>query len=145
MTKKDFETRVAAGEFLEHATVHGNHYGTLNESVLESIKAGTDVLLDIDVQGAAMIRTTTHETISNAIADVFLMPASMEELERRLRKRGTETQEQLQVRLGNAKAEMQARREYRYTIISGTPEEDFKNFRAIMQAERLYSRRLEME
>lgn len=138
----DFVQRVEKGDFLEHAEVHANRYGTLRETVLESLRNGTDVLLDIDVQGAEMIRATPHQEIRDAIADIFLMPASMEVLRNRLMKRGTETPEQLQIRLGKAEKEMEARPLYRYSLISGTPEEDFANFRAIMLAERQLSRRL---
>jgi guanylate kinase len=142
LQEEDFLRRVESGDFIEHATVHGNHYGTLRETVLDNLEHGIDVLLDVDIQGAAMIRATTHEKIRDAIADVFLMPGSMEELKRRLLKRGTETPEQLEIRLRNATVEMQSRREYRYTLISGLPEEDFENFRAIMLAERQVSKRL---
>jgi guanylate kinase len=142
LQEEDFLRRVESGDFIEHATVHGNHYGTLRETVLDNLEHGIDVLLDVDIQGAAMIRATMHEKIRDAIADVFLMPGSMEELKRRLLKRGTETPEQLEIRLRNATVEMQSRREYRYTLISGLPEEDFENFRAIMLAERQVSKRL---
>lgn len=142
LQKEDFEARVKKGDFLEHAAVHGNHYGTLRETVLESLDRGTDVLLDIDIQGAEMIRAATHEKIRAAIADVFLMPASMDVLRHRLLKRGTENPEQLAVRLRNAEIELRSRGKYRYNVISGTPEEDFENFRAIMLAERQLSRRL---
>ena len=141
----DFLRRVENGDFLEHATVHGNHYGTLRETVLDNLEHGIDVLLDVDIQGAAMIRATTHEKIRDAIADVFLMPGSMEELKRRLLKRGTETPEQLEIRLRNATVEMQSREAYRYTLISGLPQEDFENFRAIMLAERQASKRLTLD
>ena len=90
LQKEDFEKRVQKGDFLEHAAVFANNYGTLRETVLESLERGVDVLLDVDIQGAAMIRATSHEKIRNAIADVFLMPSSMDVLRQRLMKRGTE-------------------------------------------------------
>ncbi|HWB58988.1 MAG TPA: guanylate kinase [Chthoniobacteraceae bacterium] len=142
LQKEDFDRRVQNGDFLEHATVFNNSYGTLRETVLDSLDRGVDVLLDIDIQGAELVRATTHEKIRAAIADVFLMPASMDVLRQRLLKRGTENSEQLAVRLGKAETEMKARDKYRYNIISGTPEDDFQNFRAIMLAERQLSRRL---
>ena len=145
LQKEDFERRVQNGEFLEHAAVHENRYGTLRKTVLDSLEQGVDVLLDIDIQGAAMIRATPHEKIRAAIADVFLMPPSMEVLRHRLLKRGTEDPGQLAIRLGNAGTEMKSRGQYRYNIVSGTPEEDFENFRAIMLAERQLSRRLLVE
>ena len=142
LKEEDFLNRVKNGDFLEHAAVHGNHYGTLSETVLANLENGVDMLLDVDIQGAAMIRATKHEKIRDAIADVFLMPASMEVLRQRLLKRGTETPDQLELRLRNAAVEMKARGDYRYNVISGTPEADFENFRAIMLAERLLSRRV---
>jgi guanylate kinase len=138
----EFQARVAAGEFLEHAEVHGRHYGTLKQTVLEQLRNGIDVLVDIDTQGAANIRACDDPFIQAALADVFIMPPSLEELRRRLMKRGTETDEQIQTRLTNAAAEMERWREYRYTLISGSMEEDIEKFRAVMRAERYLSRRL---
>ena len=145
LTKADFEQRIAAGEFLEHALVHGNYYGTLQSTVLESLRCGTDVLLDIDVQGAATIRANEHPEIREALADVFLMPASLDVLRQRLAKRGTETPEQIALRLRNAEGEMRHWRSYRYTIVTGSIEDDRANFRAIMRAERMVSRRSLLE
>ena len=142
LSREDFEQKIAAGEFLEHAQVHGNYYGTLKSAVLDHLRAGTDVLIDIDVQGAAMIRATDHPEIREALADIFLMPASMEVLRSRLTKRGTETPEQVALRLHNAETEMRSWHSYQYAIITGTPDEDVANFRAIMQAERCRSSRL---
>ncbi len=138
----EFERRIAAGEFIEHAQVHGNFYGTLRQTILDSMNSGRDVLMDVDIQGAARIRANADEQMRAALADIFLMPPSMDELRRRLLKRATESAEQLDVRLRNAKSEMAEWRNYRYTMLSGTPMQDFENFRAIMQAERLRSSRL---
>ena len=144
LTHADFEQKIAAGEFLEHAQVHGNYYGTLKSIVIESLRAGADILIDIDVQGASMIRADEHPEIRDALVDVFLMPPSMEVLRKRLSGRGTETSEQMAVRLQNAGAEMRNWPLYRYTLISGLPEEDLAGFRAIMQAERSASKRLRL-
>ena len=140
----EFERRIAAGEFLEHAQVHGNFYGTLRQTILDSMNSGRDVLMDVDIQGAARIRANADEQMRAALVDIFLMPPSMDELRRRLLKRGTESPEQLDVRLRNAKTEMAEWRNYRYTMLSGTPMQDFENFRAIMQSERLRSSRMEL-
>ena len=138
----EFRARAAAGEFLEWADVHGNFYGTLRAPVNACLRGGTDVLVDIDVQGAATIRADPNPGIADALADVFVMPPSLGELRRRLLKRGTETEAQIERRLQNAVGEMERWREYRYVIISGTMEEDLQKFRAIMKAERYLSRRL---
>jgi guanylate kinase len=139
LSRTEFEKHLSAGDFLEHALVHGNYYGTLRSAVLEKLEAGTDVLLDIDVQGADRIRNE-QGPIQDALVDVFLMPESMETLRYRLLKRGTESAEQMTLRLKNAAAEMEAWPRYAYRIISGLPEDDATNFRAIMRAERLRSR-----
>jgi guanylate kinase len=142
LSREEFAERLAAGDFLEHAEVHGNFYGTLRENVERNLAEGVDVLIDIDTTGAEMIRRNPSETVRRAIADVFIMPPDFEELRRRLIKRGTETIEQIEVRLRNAAAEMELWRNYRYTLFSGSVEEDLQKFRAIMRAERYLSRRL---
>jgi len=145
LSREDFERHVQAGEFLEHANVHGHSYGTLRSTVLKHLNQGVDVLLDIDIQGAASIRACTDRQIIDALADVFLMPPSLDELHHRLLRRGTETPEQMGIRLRNAAAEMKSWRLYKYSIISGSMEEDLQKFRAIMRAERYLSRRLLLE
>lgn len=142
LSQSDFDAKVRNNEFLEHASVHGASYGTLRQNVMRHLETGTDVLLDIDVQGAAMMRQNADASLLRDIVDVFLMPPSLEELRRRLLKRGTESEEQLQLRLANAGREMKAWRTYRYTIVTASPQEDFDNFRAIMCAERNASARL---
>ena len=141
LSVEEFRAHAEAGDFLEHEEVHGNFYGTLRSNVLVHLHAGVDVLIDIDTKGAASIRSSTDESIQNSLADVFIMPLVMAELRRRLTKRGTETPEQIERRLTNAASEMARWRDYRYTIISGSVEEDLSKFRAIMRAERYLSRR----
>jgi len=142
LSESDFLARVQADEFLEYAEVHGHYYGTLRNPVLNNLKNGVDVLIDIDTQGAAAIRNCNDEFIRQALADVFIMPPNLEELQRRLIKRGTETPKQVELRLVNAAREMELWRDYRYTIISQSVEEDLEKFRHIMGAERYLSRRL---
>lgn len=144
LSVEEFERRVAADEFLEHALVHGNRYGTLKQTVQESLSGGHDVLMDVDIQGAAQIRANADARINGALVDIFLMPPNMAELERRLRRRNTETAEQLALRLSNAAGEMAQWRSYRYAIISGSPVDDFENFRSIMLAERMRSERMNL-
>jgi guanylate kinase len=142
LSDSDFRERVEKGDFLEHAQVHGDHYGTLRESVVANLKNGKDVLIDIDTQGAAVIRNCGDPLIRDALADVFIMPPDLEELLRRLLKRGTETAQQINSRLATAAREMEHWRDYRYTIISRSVEEDLQRFRQIMEAESYLSRRL---
>jgi guanylate kinase len=142
LSDADFRARLKAGDFLEHAQVHTDLYGTLREPVLTNLKNGVDVLIDIDTQGAATIRNCDDPVIRQALTDVFIMPPDLDELRRRLRKRGTETEEQIERRLETAMREMELWRDYRYTIISGSVEEDLEKFRHIMAAESYLSRRL---
>ena len=142
LAESEFTARVKAGEFLEHAQVHDHRYGTLLRPIVGNLKNGRDVLIDIDTQGAANIRSSKDEFIRQALADVFIMPPDVGELRRRLTKRGTETAEQIDARLATAIREMESWPQYRYTIISRTTKEDFQKFRHIMNAERYLSRRL---
>ena len=144
LSHEDFQAKIRAGEMLEYANVHGNFYGTLSESVLKALRLGTDVLLDIDVQGARTIRTNVNDQLRESLVDVFIMPPTMEELERRLRKRGTETEDEIHHRLHHGQLERRCWPEFKYTILSGSTEEDLAKFRAIMRAERYLSRRLSL-
>ena len=142
LSHADFLAKLEAGDFLEHAQVHGDYYGTLREPVLSNLKNGLDVLLDIDTQGAATIRNCDDPIIRQALADIFIMPPDVEELRRRLMKRATETAQQIESRLATAMREMELWRDYRYTIVSGSVDEDLKNVCNIMSAETFLSRRL---
>src|SRR5882762_10669336 len=145
LSHADFLAKLQAGDFLEHAQVHGDYYGTLREPVLTNLQNGVDVLIDIDTQGAATIRNCDDPLIQGALADVFIMPPDLDELRRRLRNRGTETEEQINRRLDTAVREMELWRDYRYTIVSGSVEEDLQKFRDIMAAESYLSRRLKVK
>ena len=122
--------------------MHEDLYGTLREPVLTNLKNGVDVLIDIDTQGAATIRNSDDPIVRQALADIFIMPPDVEELRRRLAKRGTETAQQIESRLATAMREMELWRDYRYTIVSGSVEEDLEHVRNIMSAEMFLSRRL---
>ena len=142
LSNPDFRSRIDIGDFLEHAKVHQDFYGTLRKPVLTNLQNGADVLIDIDTQGAATIRNCDDPIIRQALADIFIMPPDIEELRRRLMKRGTETSQQIESRLATALREMELWRDYRYTIVSGSVEEDLENVRNIMSAETFLSRRL---
>lgn len=122
--------------------MHGDYYGTLREPVLSNLKNGIDVLIDIDTQGAATIRNFDDPIVRQALADIFIMPPDVEELRGRLMKRGTETAQQIESRLATAMREMELWRDYRYTIVSGSVEEDLENVRNIISAETFLSKRL---
>jgi guanylate kinase len=142
LSEAEFLARVKSGDFLEYARVHEHYYGTLRKPLLQNLKNGVDVLIDVDTQGAAAIRNCDDKFIRTALADVFIMPPNLDELRRRLIKRGTETPQQIDLRLTTAAREMELWRDYRYTIISQSVEEDLQKFRHITRAERYLSRRL---
>jgi guanylate kinase len=139
-----FLRRVESGHFLEHATVYGNSYGTLKSEVLDILDEGFDVLINVDVQGAASIRKVAQEDamLRAALVTAFLTPASMEVLEQRLRKRASDSEEVIQRRLAVARQEGAQWRHFDYLLISDTPEEDTRKALAILQAERLRPRRV---
>jgi len=122
-----FEAKVAAGEFYEYAHVHSNLYGTLKSEVQDKLAAGTDLLLNIDVQGAAQMRETSEKDplLKGNVVTVFIMPPSIEELENRLRGRGTDAEDEVQRRMHVAIEEMRQSEFYDHTILSGTKDEDF--------------------
>ena len=142
LTQKEFEARTTRDEFLEYAEVHGNYYGTLKSEVLNHIEAGRDVLMDIDVQGAALVRGQDDPAIQKALVDIFILLPSEEELIKRLNFRGTETQNQIDLRLKNAHEEMRHWQLYLYTVVSADKETDFSSFSAILAGERCRSSRL---
>ena len=138
-----FLKRVQAGNFLEHATVYGNSYGTLKGEVLGKLRQGKDVLLNVDVQGAATIRLRAEEDpeLKRALVTVFLTPPSLAVLEERLRKRGTDSQAAIQKRLGVARQEIPQWKNFDYLLISSTIEEDLGRMQAIIEAEKMRSAR----
>jgi guanylate kinase len=142
LSRVKFEQEIACGNFLEWAEVHGNYYGTLASSVKAHLARGTDVLIDVDVQGARSIRECGDAVLTQSLVDVFLTPPSMEVLACRLSGRGTESPEQLALRLKNAEREMECWRDYAYLLVSGDAEEDQRLFLAIMESERMRSSRL---
>ena len=137
LSRETFAARIAAGEYLEHAEVHGNHYGTLRSEVVGRIESGIDVVMDIDVQGAALVRNCTDPLIQRALVDLFVMPPNERELAARLKARATDSEEVIALRLRNAIEEMNHWQEYQYRLVSATREEDYARFKGLLFAERL--------
>jgi guanylate kinase len=140
----EFERRLRAGDFLEHATVHGQSYGTLRQTVLAALEGGRDVVLAIDVQGAAQIRaraaqSETDHRLQQAFVDVFVTPPSLEVLRDRLQRRGVDAPDVIEQRLRNAVAELSRWQEYRYLIINDRLDEACAQLKAIVTAERCRS------
>lgn len=133
LSPEEFAAKVEAGEFLEHACVHGNSYGTLRSEVVRLLEAGHNVVMDIDVQGAASIRACADPTIRRAYADVYIhVPA--DELEARLRGRQTDSEEVILLRLHNAAMEDARRGEYQYLLTSADREHDYALFTTLLSA-----------
>lgn len=140
-----FLKRVQAGNFLEHATVYGHSYGILKSEVLGKLRAGADVLLNVDVQGAATIRERSVEDpeLKRALVSVFLTPPSANILEKRLRQRGTDAPAVIQKRLSVARQEVAQWKNFDYLLISTSIEEDLLRMLAIVQAEKMRPARMQ--
>jgi len=128
VAREEFDRMVAAGEFLEHATVFDNSYGTARRQVEDSLAAGQDLILEIDWQGARQIRATLPECRS-----IFILPPSRPELERRLRGRGTDAEEVIQRRLRDAAGDMGHWREFEFVVVNDDFERALAELQAIVQ------------
>ncbi|GAB4234971.1 MAG: guanylate kinase [Acidobacteriota bacterium] len=129
ITEEAFERHVAAGDFLEWAVVHGHRYGTSRRFVEEAWRRGKDVILDVDVQGALQVRRRMPEAIL-----IFILPPSRAELERRLRHRGTDSEEVIRQRLRNAAGEVEHVFDYDYVIINRDLEVAAGDLQAVVRA-----------
>ena len=142
LSREEFEQRITAGDFIEYAEVHGNLYGTLKSEVMDHISIGKDVVMDIDVQGANLVRSCSEPVINNALVELFVMPPSEEELLARLTGRGTDSDSVISLRMKYAITEMDHWQQYTYRLISATREEDYTAFKALLTTERLKTSRL---
>lgn len=126
--RASFELKVSAGEFYEHAHVHSNLYGTLKSEVQSKLAGGINLLLNIDVQGAAQMRETAKSDplLDGKVVTIFIMPPNVQELEARLRTRGTDAEGEILRRMEVAIDEMKQSKLYDYTILSSTKDEDFQ-------------------
>ncbi len=113
LTAEDFERRVRAGEFLEHATYSGNRYGTLRSELERTTGGGAPAVLEIEVQGARQVRAAMPDAVA-----VFIAPPSREALRARLVGRGTDTPEQIDARLGTAARELAAQAEFAHVVVN---------------------------
>ena len=135
VAREEFDRMVAAGEFLEHATVFDNSYGTARRQVEDSLAAGQDLILEIDWQGARQIRAALPECRS-----IFILPPSRPELERRLRGRGTDAEEVIQRRLRDAAGDMGHWREFEFVVVNDEFERALAELQAIVQGQGVASR-----
>ena len=147
LTPEEFEAKVQAGEFLEYAGIFSRRYGTLKSEVLSRLEKGEQVLLDIDVQGAKQIRAAAEKSpeLARSVRFVLIAPPSLETLEQRLRGRGSETEEQLQLRLGAAKAELSNYKIYDYIVVNDDLERAAGELTAVLRSFRNLTSTLKKE
>lgn len=131
LTREDFIKKIESGDFLEHAEVHGNLYGTPKSSVLEKLDEGKDVILEIDIQGALKVKETYPDGVF-----IFILPPSMEELKKRLIGRGSETPESLLTRFNTAFKEINYISKYNYAVVNDEVNVAVEKIEGILLAER---------
>ena len=131
INRETFAEMVAAGEFLEWACVHGNLYGTAKNQIIEETAAGADLILEVDVQGAASVRQLLMDSVS-----VFILPPSYDVLRQRLIARGTDSPEELELRLRNAPEELKQYSAFDYVIINDEIDRAVGQLASIIKAER---------
>jgi len=138
VTREKFQAMLDADEFLESAIVHGNFYGTSRHQVLQDTCGGRDIVLEVDVQGAASVRKLVADSVS-----IFILPPSFEVLRQRLVARGTDSPGQLEIRLRNAPEELKAYSSFDYVIINDDMDRAAEQLQAIIVAERARLKRQE--
>lgn len=143
LSAADFLRRLQAGNFIEHATVYGNSYGTLKSELLKKLRSGRDVLLNLDVQGAATIRAqaAADRELAPALVTIFLTTPSIDLLAQRLKMRGADAAAVVRKRLAEARQEISQWKHFDYLLISGNKQEDLRRALAIIEAEKMRSAR----
>lgn len=129
VSEERFEQMIEHGELLEHAKVHGNHYGTPRERVSQMLDEGDDVILEIDVQGSRQVLSKQMH-----LTPIFVLPPSKQELLHRLTVRGTETEEQINIRLHNAANELKEAHHYKYLVVNDDLDQATRRLEAIIDA-----------
>ena len=137
LSREQFIAKRSSGEFLESAEVHGNLYGTLKLEVTGHLKAGTDVVMDLDVQGAAQVRECDDAAIRLSAVDLFVMPTDNDELLNRLSGRGTDSADVIALRMKNALEEISQWPKYAFRLLSSSQEDDYFRFKSLVIAERM--------
>jgi len=131
-TEKEFKQMVSNSDFIEHAEVFGNYYGTSKNYVEENLDSGLDVILEIDWQGARQIQSLKREAIS-----IFIAPPAKQELENRLRKRGKDSEETISIRMSQATSDIKKAQSYNYVVVNDSFETATNQLLTIISAERL--------
>lgn len=128
---EEYERLVAENAFLEHATVHGNYYGTLRKPIEDMMAQGQNVLLDIDTQGAINVMENADDYVS-----IFILPPSYTELRKRLEGRGTDAPEVIERRMNNARGEILKVDRYQYSIVNDDLETAYEQLKQIVECEK---------
>ncbi|MDD6142010.1 MAG: guanylate kinase [bacterium] len=136
ITDEEYARLVADNRFLEHATVHDHHYGTLRKPVEDMMQQGHNVVLDIDTQGAISVMENAEDYVS-----VFILPPSFKELRERLVNRKTDAPDVIERRLNNARGEVQQAHRYQYSIVNDDLEVAYAQLKTIVEAEKLRTNR----
>lgn len=132
ITKQDFEGRIKNNAMLEYAEYCGNYYGTPKKEIDEMREQGKNVILEIEVQGAMKVREICPDAVF-----IFVLPPSVAELERRLKKRATETDDVIAQRVSQARSEIELARKYDYVVVNAALEDAINDFKAVIKAEEL--------
>ncbi|HLD77271.1 MAG TPA: guanylate kinase [Rickettsiales bacterium] len=134
INQKKFDEMVAKNQFVEHAFIFGNNYGTPKKMVEDALKNGSEVLFDIDWQGSRQIKEKFDK---DSVISIFILPPSLAELERRLRNRAQDSQEIVQSRMNKARDEISHFDEYDYILVNDDLDSTYKKIRAIIDAKRV--------
>ena len=132
ITKQDFEERIKNNAMLEYAEYCGNYYGTPKKKIDEMREQGKNVILEIEVQGAMKVREICPDAVF-----IFVLPPSVAELERRLKKRATETDDVIAQRVSQARSEIELARKYDYVVVNAALEDAINDFKTVIKAEEL--------
>jgi guanylate kinase len=145
LSREEFKRRIDNGEFIEHAEVFSNYYGTLKNEVVDRAKRGEDVFLDIDIQGAMQIRQNSRQDplLGICCEFIFIAPPSLEELEKRLRRRDSDSEEQIMQRLGKSKIEISYWKHYDYLVINDMLDAAVEDMKSLIRMTRKATKRLE--
>ena len=138
LSKEEFEQKIKDGAMLEYAQYCENYYGTLKQEVDSNLEKGKNVILEIDVQGAMQIKKQRPEGVF-----IFMLPPSVKELERRLRKRGTETDDVIALRVAEAEGEIKQASKYDYVMVNAALEDAVEDFKTIVNAQKFKAERAE--
>lgn len=144
LSVEEFKARIANREFIEYAEVFGNYYGTLKSEVIDRVNSGEDVFLDIDIQGAMQIRQCSLQDplLGKCCEFIFVAPPSLEELERRLRNRASDSEEQILKRLGKSTVEISHWKSYDYLIINDVLDTAVDEMQSLIQMTRKATKRM---